>query len=121
MLANASPCLIEQLEAADEALTTKTIFTDLEPLVIDRLTFPLCGDPEPVGMDTVNKRVAIIFDELKKGEKYSPKVVSLLAERILELLLLRAHRPESMEGAYLIGERVLQMLKEDHQAIRRLR
>lgn len=120
MLAGLSPRLVEQLEAADERQTVNTMFTNLG-INVERLTFPLCSDVEPIDTDTINKRAAVIFQELKRGRNYSVKVVSLIAERIFESMLLRGIKKEAMELTYIVGKRVLDMLEGDHQAIRRLR
>lgn len=120
-LAAASPRVVEQLEAADERQTTKTIFAGLASLNVERLTAAMCGDVEPIGSDATTKRVANMFAELKKGRNYSVKVVSLIAERIFESMLLRGFRAEAMELTYLIGEEVLRLLTGEHEAIRRLR
>jgi hypothetical protein len=121
MLASASPRLVEQLDAADERQTAKVIFKDLEFFNVERLSYSICSELEPIGTDAVNKRVAIIIQELKIGRNYSIKVVSLIAERILESMIARGFKSEHMELAYLIGEEILEMLDKDSQAIRRLR
>jgi hypothetical protein len=121
MLASASPRLVEQLDAADERQTAKVIFKDLEFFNVERLSYSICSELEPIGTDAVNKRVAIIIQELKIGRNYSIKVVSLIAERILESMIARGFKSEHMELAYLIGEEILEMLDKYSQAIRRLR
>ena len=121
MLASASPRMVEQLDAADERQTAKAIFKDLDSLNFERLSFALCSELEPIGTDAIIKRVATILQELKKGTNYTTKVVSLIAERIFESIISRGFKAEHMELAYVIGEEVLKMLKQDHQAIRRLR
>jgi hypothetical protein len=121
MLASASPRLVEQLDAIDERQTAKVIFKDLEFFNVERLSYSICSELEPIGTDAVNKRVAIIIQELKIGRNYSIKVVSLIAERILESMIARGFKSEHMELAYLIGEEILEMLDKDSQAIRRLR
>jgi hypothetical protein len=121
MLASASPRLVDQLDAADERQTAKVIFKDLDFFNVERLSYSICSELEPIGTDAINKRVAIIIQELKKGRNYSIKVVSLTAERILESLIARGFKSEHMELAYVIGEEILKMLDKDSQAIRRLR
>jgi hypothetical protein len=121
MLASASPRLVEQLDAADERQTAKVVFKDLEFFNVERLSYSICSELEPIGTDAVNKRVAIIIQELKEGRNYPIKVVSLIAERILESLIARGFKAEHMELAYAIGEEILKMLDKDSQAIRRLR
>lgn len=121
MLANSPPRVIEQLEAADERQTLDANLAGQSCLNAGRLAWSLCSDLEPIGLDAITSRVAVIFEELHKGRNYSSKVVSLIAERIFEASLLRAVKPESMELAYIMGERILQLLTEDNQAIRRLR
>jgi len=121
MLASASPRMVEMLDAADERQTAKVIFVDLASLNFERLSFALCSELEPIGTDAIIKRVAVIIQELKKGTNYSTKVVSLFAERLFESMISRGFKSEHMELAYVIGEEVLKMLKQDHQAIRRLR
>ena len=121
MLASASPRLVEQLDAADERQTAKVICKDLEFFNVERLSYSLCSELEPIGTDGINKRVGLIFSELKNGKEYSIKVVSLIAERIFDSMIARGFKSEHMELAYIIGEEVLKMLDQDSQAIRRLR
>jgi hypothetical protein len=61
-----------------------------------------------------------LFEDLAKGD-YSPKVRSLIAERIYESLLVRAAKHEALQLAYLVGEKIADMLSGECQAIRRLR
>jgi len=121
MLASASPRMVEQLDAADERQTAKAIFKDLDSLNIERLSFALCSELEPIGTDAIIKRGKIIIQELKKGTNYTTKVVSLIAERIFESIISRGFKAEHMELAYVTGEELLKMLDKDSQAIRRLR
>ena len=121
MLASASPRLVEQLDAADERQTAKVVFKDLDFFNVERLSYSICSELEPIGTDAVIKRVAIIIQELKKGRNYPITVVSLIAERIFESLIARGFKSEHMELAYVIGEEILKMLDKDTQAIRRLR
>jgi hypothetical protein len=121
MLASASPRLVEQLDAIDERQTAKVIFKDLEFFNVERLSYSICSELEPIGTDAIIKRAGIIIQELKKGTNYSIKVVSLIAERIFESLIARGFKSEHMELAYVIGEEILKMLEKDNQAIRRLR
>jgi membrane protease subunit (stomatin/prohibitin family) len=121
MLASASPRLVEQLDATDERQTAKVIFKDQDFFNVERLSYSICSELEPIGTEAINKRVGIIIHELKNGTNYTMKVVSLIAERLFESMISRGFKSEHIQLAYFIGEEILKMLDKDNQAIRRLR